>query len=244
MLEIKNVSKKFGFKEALSDINLSIDRGHIVGLFGANGAGKTVLMKCIMGYLNHEGSITLDGEKITCKNVDKISFGTCEHSFFPRLTALEHREFLKEQFPKFNEKRFDVLMEFFNLPPKRKLRFLSTGQKNQFETIMALSQGADYIILDEPFSGNDLLNREDLYKLIIGLLEPNETIIMSTHLIEEIKGFVDMAILIKDGKIIENVSVEELNEQGVDLTDFIRTSYGYDANRVIRALESINGRDE
>ena len=94
MVEIKNLGKCYGRTvKALTDINLSIGQGEIIGLFGENGAGKTTLMKCILGLLGHSGEILLDGEPITRKNIARLSFGTCEFSFFPEMSANEHAEF-------------------------------------------------------------------------------------------------------------------------------------------------------
>ena len=157
MLEVSHVSKKYrGCQQALEDVSLSVGPGEIVGIFGPNGAGKTTLLKCILGLLRYGfGSVTLDGQPITPKNIARLSFATCEHSFFPGLTAAGHRDFCAEHFPAFRAGRFQMLMDFFRLPEKRALRGFSTGQKNQFEVILALCQGADYILMDEPFAGND-----------------------------------------------------------------------------------------
>ena len=216
MLEIKNLTKRYGAKKALDSVNISFPRGEIVGLFGENGAGKTTLMKSILNFIKYNGEITLDGEKINHRNIEKISFATSEHSFFPALTPEGHKEFYKEHFPSFNEKRFRGLMEFFSLPEK-KLRTFSTGQKNQFEVILALSQGADYILMDEPFAGNDVFNREDFYKVLSGILEENETVILSTHLIEEVSDFIGRAVLIRNGQVIADKKTEELEAKRKDL---------------------------
>lgn len=243
MIEIKNVTKTYSAKPALSGVNLTLPRGEIVGLFGENGAGKTTLMKCILGFIMHRGEITLDGEPITTKNIAKISFATSEHSFFPNLSPQAHREFYMEHFPKFSEKRFNGLMEFFELPMEKALKGFSTGQKNQFEVILALCQGADYILMDEPFAGNDVFNREDFYKVLLGILEPNETVILSTHLIEEVSDFIGRAILIRKGEIIGDVTTMELEESGKSLLNFIKETYDYRADRVSRALDEISGDD-
>lgn len=244
MLELKNISKTYGFKQALKHVSLQFPRGEIVGLFGENGAGKTTLMKCALGFIPHAGSVTLDGAPITKKNIEKLSFATSEHSFFPNLTAEAHRDFYKEHFPAFSEKRFKGLMEFFSLPMHKALRTFSTGQKNQFEVILALSQGADYILLDEPFAGNDVFNREDFYKVLLGILEPNETVILSTHLIEEVSDFIGRAVLIHRGEIVGDVSVSQLEDEGKRLIDYVKETYNYRADRVGNALESITGEDE
>jgi ABC-type multidrug transport system ATPase subunit len=127
-------------------------------------------------------------------------------------------------------------MEFFQLPKKKALKSFSVGQQNQFEVIMALSQGADYILMDEPFSGNDVFNREDFYKVLLGILEPNETILLSTHLLEEVEKFIDRAVLIHQGKLVGDKLMEELEDEGKTLMSFVKETYHYRQDRVSRAL--------
>lgn len=245
MLELQSLSKTYpGGKRALDGVDLAIGPGEIVGLFGENGAGKTTLMKCVFGFLPHDGKILLDGEAVTRKNIERLSFATCEHSFFPSLTPSSHRAFYAEHFPKFRGKRFDALMEFFDLPAHKSLRSFSTGQKNQFEVILALSQGADYILMDEPFAGNDVFNREDFYKVLLGILEPSETVILSTHLLEEVSGFISRAILLRQGQVVGDVSALELDEQGISVMDYVKTTYRYQPDRVSRALDRLTGEEE
>ena len=237
MLEIKNLNKKYGSgKVALKNVNLTLPSGQIVGLFGENGAGKTTMMKSILGFIKYDGEITLDGEKITHKNIARISFATSEHSFFPALTPEGHKEFYKEHFDTFREKRFNALMEFFELPMHRKVGSFSTGQKNQFEVLLALSQGADYILMDEPFAGNDVFNREDFYKVLLGILEPTETVLLSTHLIEEVADFIGRAVLLHKGEIIGDLSLDEIEESGKSLIEIIKETYRYRADRVGKAI--------
>ena len=245
MLNWNNVYKSYwGANRALDSVSLSVGPGEIVGLFGANGAGKTTLLKCALGLLRYTGSVTLDGEPITHRNIARLSFATCEHSFFPGLTPAAHREFYKEHFPTFREKRFDALMDFFALPLHRRARGFSTGQKNQLEVTLALSQGADYILMDEPFAGNDVFNREDFYRLLLGLLEPGETIVLSTHLLEEVQHFISRAVLLDRGTIAGDVTTGELEERGESLMDFVKSSLHYRGDRVLETLEGLDDREE
>ncbi|MBM6886575.1 ATP-binding cassette domain-containing protein [Pseudoflavonifractor phocaeensis] len=244
MLELKDVKKTYlGGSTALDGINLTIGPGEIVGLFGENGAGKTTLMKCVLGLLRYQGTIALDGAPVTTRNIARLSFATCEHSYFPALTAKAHRAFYQEHFPNFRAKRFEALMDFFQLPMGKAIRGFSTGQKNQFEVILALSQGADYILMDEPFAGNDIFNREDFYKVLLGILEPEESILLSTHLLEEVQHFIGRAVLLHQGKVAGDVTTLELEEQGRGLMDFVKETYRYQADRVSRALDHLTDRE-
>ena len=201
MLEIKSLGKGYYGKEVLKGIDLEIGEGEIVGLFGENGAGKTTFLKCILGLLPFQGEILLDGKKIDKSNIGRLSFATCEHSFFLSLTASEHREFYQMHFGTFREKRFRGLMDFFELPMNKALKHYSLGQKNQFEVIMALCQGADYILMDEPFVGR--------------------------------------AILLRGGKIVGDVDMLELEEQGQNLTDYIKQVWQYRPDRVNQVLTEL-----
>ena len=241
MIEIRNLTKKYGSKKALDDVSLNIGPGEIIGLFGENGAGKTTMMKCIFNFIKYQGTILLDGEPIRRNNISRLAFATGEHSFFAELNAGAHADFYREHFPSFNEKRFEALMEFFRLPYDKKIREMSFGQQNQFEVIMALSQGADYIFMDEPFAGNDIFNRDDFYRVLAGMITEKETVILATHLIEEVSGFVGRAVLIKEGKIIGDKDTAELEEEGLTLVDYIRKSYHYDPDRAARLLSRIGG---
>ena len=244
MIEIKGLSKSYGTKDALLGVDLTIPQGEILGLFGENGAGKTTFLKCVLGYLRHRGTVTLDGEPITRQNIHRLSFATCEHSFFPALSPRGHRDFYQMHFPCWREKRFQGLMDFFELPMDRPAGKLSTGQKNQLEVILALCQGADYILMDEPFAGNDIFNREDFYKVLLGILEPTETVILSTHLLEEVEHFIGRAVLLRQGCIVGDVTTGELEDSGRILMDYVKEAYHYRSDRVRKALSELTGEEE
>lgn len=239
MIELKNVSKKYKDKIALNTCNLQIPKGQIIGLFGGNGAGKTTFMKCILGYITFDGEITIDGEKIDKRNIHKLSFATGDHSFFPSLTPDDHKIFYKKHFPTFNEKRYDALMEFFELPTRKKISQFSLGMQNQFEVVLAISQGAEYVFMDEPFAGNDVFNREDFYEVLVSVLTENETVIISTHLIEEIADYIDRAILIRKSEIIDDLNVKEIEESGKTLIEIVKEKYDYRADRIKTAVEQM-----
>ena len=102
---------------------------------------------------------------------------------------------------------------------------------------LALSQGADYILMDEPFSGSDLFNREDFYRVMLGLLSDHETVILSTHLLEEVKTFLSRAVLLRQGRLIGDISQQEMEDE--DLVTRVKQTYHYQADRVRKALSQL-----
>lgn len=241
MLEIQKVSKRYGAVQALSDVTFPVGPGEVVGLFGENGSGKTTLMKSILGLQSFKGIILLGGQPVTRSNANRLSFASTEHSCFPFLTAADHEAYYAKHFPKFRRERYVMLTKFFEIPLNRPIGNLSYGIQSQMEVILALCQGAEYILMDEPFVNYDLLNREDFYKIILGLLEPDETILLSTHLIEEVEGFINRALLIHEGKLVDDISTETIEASGTSLIDFVKKTYGYQSDRVGQALAEITG---
>ena len=245
MLECKHLTKAYpGKGRALEDVSFSLPRGEIVGLLGENGAGKTTLLKCLLGLLRFRGEVTLDGHPLAREDLAKLSFASCEHTFFPSLTPPAHRDFYAAHFPAFRHNRYAALMDFFALPAHRPVGKLSTGQQNQCEVILALCQGADYILMDDPFAGSDYFNRMDFYKVLLGILEPTETLFLSTHLVEEMAPFLGRAILLHQGKLVANATTADLEEAGTDLVTFCKQTYPYQANRVAKALARLTHGEE
>lgn len=241
MLEIRDACKYyFGSKAALDHLSLSIQPGEITALLGANGAGKTTLFRSILGLQRlSSGQILLDGEPIGPGNLQRLSFASSEHTFFGHLTPRQHRDFYREMFETFDEARFALLMDFFQLPYGRPLRSFSTGMKNQFELLLALSQGADYILLDEPFAGSDLFSRSDFYKLLAGMLRPTESVLLATHLVQEVRYLVNRALLLQDGRLIAETTADQLEQQGIELPQWLQQASGYQPGRAARALEKL-----
>mgnify|MGYP000080274177 FL=1 len=98
--------------------------------------------------------------------------------------------------------------------------------------------------MDEPFAGNDVFNREDFYRVLLGILEPTETILLSTHLLEEVQHFISRAVLLRSGRIAGDVTTAALEERSQSLMDYVRSACGYEPGRVLQALERMDGGGE
>ncbi len=218
--------------EGLCLLDLVIPDGQIVGILGENGAGKTTLLKLIAGLITPSfGDVWLDDRTPDMCRED-ISFITCEGSYFPELNADAHKELFTSLYPRFDGERFERLMGFFDLPYDKKLKYMSTGQKAKFEIALGFSKGAKYYLLDEPFLGKDVFARHDFLKLLSATLTGEETILISTHNIEEIENYLDRAIIFHKGVKKEDVMLDDIRDAGKKLIDVMASAVGYNKTRI------------
>lgn len=234
MLEARKISYHYRNNQfALRNISFSLPRGHIVGLLGANGAGKTTLIRCLAGLIRTEsGKVTLDGQSGESTR-GSIAYISGEGASVGKLTPAQTGDFLADFYPRFDRKRFDKLLEYFELP-RRAIRSMSTGERAKAELAAGVSLGADYILMDEPFSGKDVFTRRDFLKILAGGLRENETVLLSTHLVEEVERFIDRVLVLHEGELMADADVDELHQGGETLLGVLRKTTGYDEQRAAK----------
>ncbi len=232
MIEIKHVKKYYGTKAlGLMDESALINSGEVVGILGQNGAGKSTLLKAVMGLTElTAGQVLIEG-KTPVEMHREMAFITHGGSYFPHLTPWGYGEFLSEYFPGFNKERYEKLLKFFELEPGTKIKTFSHGQKARLEMCAGLSKMARYIIMDEPFLGEDILTRQDFIKLMASSIKEDETILVSTHHVNEIENFLDRAIILRRGRIAADVYIDDLKNQGKTLQQLIMELSGYSGDR-------------
>jgi len=232
MIEIKNATKYYGRKElGLYMVSARINKGEVVGILGQNGSGKTTLLKAIMGLTElNEGKILIEGKPPT-QMYHKMAFITEEGSYFPWMTPYEYGAFLSDFIPGFNLKLYRSLLDFFEIEPFKKISSLSTGQKSKLEISAGFSKGAQYILMDEPFLGSDIFTRKDFLKLLISNLKQDETILIATHIIEDIENFIDRAIILKFGRIKADLYIDDIRKNGKSLESVMMEAMNYDESR-------------
>lgn len=222
MIELKGVKKYYGRAcIGLMKESVVIKKGEAVGILGENGSGKTTMLKAVMGLLElNEGEVLIEG-KPAVKMHGKMAFITEEGSFFPNMKPLEYGEFLSNYVPGFDMKRYRGMLKHFSLDTTKKIRGFSRGQKSKLEISAGLCRNAEYIIMDEPFFGNDITTRRDFVKLMASGLEGNETILLATHLIDDIENFIDRAIILCHGRITADVYIDNMRNNGRTLEEYL-----------------------
>ncbi|MGB9873670.1 MAG: LPS export ABC transporter ATP-binding protein [Hydrogenobacter sp.] len=224
MLIAQGVRKKYKGREVLKGIDLSVDRGQIVGLLGPNGAGKTTLFNCLVGFTSvDEGSISLDGKDITHMPAHRraregITFLPQEHTLFEDLTVMENLLIFLEFFEDSKTRRLtraEELLTDFGLYEIRdiKAKYISGGQKRRLEIARSLIPKPKYILFDEPFAGIDPILVADIRLMIINLKSQNIGVLITDHNVRETIRIVDKVYIISEGKIIAEGSPEQVVHQ-------------------------------
>ena len=203
MIELKQVTKRYGQAAVLKNITLSIDEPGIYCLLGRNGAGKTTLLKSIAGYQNiTDGCIKVNGKEITTSTLDT---GVSYIENFAKHFNLPVRKLLKiasEVNPDYDYDFASEMMERFELDGKKKFNHLSLGMKTMVSTIICLASSKAVILLDEPVLGFDAIMRVEFYGMLTESFKKHpRIIIVSTHIIEEIAKTIEKLIIIDRGSI-------------------------------------------
>lgn len=215
MIEINNVTKRFGDFTAIENMSFKVENGSIYGLVGYNGAGKTTLLKTIADvYRADGGSITLDGKKIKDSKEEKerIFYVPDDIYFVANSTMDKMAQFYAGFYPKFNFETYNKLVEVFGLNPKKRLNGFSKGMQRQAEMVLAMSTRPDVLLLDESFDGLDPAKRALMRELIIEYAsETGASVIISSHNLHELENMCDHVGLINGKKLVINTSVDDMS---------------------------------
>lgn len=227
MIEVKNVSKRYGRKKVLNNLSFSAAKGEITCLIGINGVGKTTIMKAIMALTPiSSGEILLDGEKITKDSFEKITYIPDTLTMPSNMKIQDTFTFMDDFYESWNAGRAEELLQFFKLNRTDRLGDLSKGNAAKVNLLLGLALDVDYLLMDEPFSGIDMFSREQIAEVFTSHLIEGRGVIITTHEINDIEHLIDQAILIENGQVIKQFNVEEVREnEGKSVVDVMREVY-------------------
>lgn len=227
IIEIKQLEKKYGNKEVLKGLNLTISSGQIVGLLGPNGCGKTTLIKTIVGLIkDYKGTILIDGNPPNTYTKSIVSY-------LPEKTYLSNWMTVKDAFYLFNdfytnfniEKARDMAYSL-HLEETQKITTMSKGMQEKIQLILVMSREAKIYILDEPIGGVDPAARDYILSTILKNYSSESSILLSTHLIHDVERIFDKVLFLKDGKIELDEYVDAIREQkGLSIDALFREVY-------------------
>lgn len=241
MLKVENITKYYGNNLAVDNLSFSVEDGCIFGLLGSNGAGKTTTFRIIMGLLDsNKGKVTLNDKAIDYSVTDKIGFVTEERSLLTKLTVKEQVIYygrLKGMSEEEILKKLDEWLVKFNIVDykDRKIKELSKGNQQKIQFIAAVINEPKLLILDEPFTGLDPINVQQLKDAIYELKSKGCSIIFSSHQMEHIEQFCEQLVILVKGKTVISGNLKDIKEQYQKKNIFIRGDISKEE------LESIEG---
>ena len=214
LLECKNVCKSFGNKKILHNINLKIPRGKIIGLVGKNGMGKTTLIKLINNLLTlSDGEILVNGKKIGVDSKKIISY-LPERTYLDKsLKVKEALNYFQDFYDNFDKEKAVKLLMDLQIDLNEQISKMSKGMQEKLQLVLVMSRNAELYILDEPLGGVDPATRDYILDTILKNFSEGASVIISTHLIQDIERILDEVIFIDKGKIILQSDADELREK-------------------------------
>ena len=237
-IRVDHVSKSFGKAKALDDVSLSFEHGKIHALLGRNGAGKSTLLGLIANRIFVDGEPAADNAralaKLYCMNDKKM---------YPENLRLDN--LFKEMgrfYEGFDRTAAAGFAEAFGLDLRKKIGSLSTGYRSIYQLVVGLSLDVDYLLLDEPVLGLDANHRELFYKLLLDdYLEKQRTVIIATHLIEEVANLVEQVTIVDRGRVLLASSAEELRASGYSVSGRTADVAAYCAGMEVLDVEELGG---
>lgn len=220
LVKITNLTKKYQSKEALSNVNLTLEAGHIIGLLGPNGSGKTTLMKILTGVIkDYDGAVSVGGKGVGPETKALVSYLPDASYFSDWMTPVDVISLFKDFYADFDEHKCREMLKRLGLNEKQRIKTMSKGMIEKFQLCLVMSRNAKLYILDEPIGGVDPAARDYILDTILTNYNEDATIFMSTHLISDVERIFDTVIFLKEGEIvlegnIDNIRAKE--EKSID----------------------------
>lgn len=242
-VECKNVTKRYRGVEALKEINFTMEHGKIYGVLGRNGAGKTTLMHLLTAQLlPTSGEVLIDGvppfENRDCLN--RLCFIKESQPYIKHLTISQTLDLAASVFPNWNRALAERLVGDFRLPPRRKMKQLSRGMESAVGIVIGLASRAPITLFDEPYLGLDAVGRNLFYdRLLEDYTEHPRTIILSTHLIDEVSKLFEHVMIIHEGQLLLNQEADALRKAAFTVSGRAEAVERFVANKEVLHLEGI-----
>ena len=234
MIKLQDITKRYGNSTAIDHISINLEDNKIYCLLGCNGAGKTTLMKMIAGHINASGgSIEVDGKLVnTAQMPDTVSF--IENRATQFNTKLNNLIHMASELDSGFDRAFAFRMtKKFHLDTDKKIGQLSFGMQTMFNTLLSLASNRKIILLDEPLLGLDAIMRNKFYNLLNDSFENHpHTIMLSTHLIDEMTKSAEELIILDKGKVILRSTINDIDEKAYSITGA--------AGAIVPILENLN----
>lgn len=226
LVECKGLKKSYGKIPVIKELDLSLERGRIIGILGPNGSGKTTLIKILAGILNkNAGEVTISGKSIGIETKKIVSYLPERTYFSPNMRVKDTINFFEDFYEDFRRDRAEQMLESLNISKNSKIKQLSKGTREKVQLVLVMSREAEVYLLDEPMGGVDPAARDYILRTIISNYNEDATVVITTHLISDIENVLDEVVFIKQGEVYLKESVDD-----------IRTKYNKSVDALFREV--------
>ena len=209
-----HLSKKYGSKMALQDLNLQLPAGKIIGLLGPNGSGKTTLLKLAAGLLTpSQGHIEIDGKAVGVETKSIVSYLPDRTYLRSSQRIVDQLDFFQDFYEDFDRVRAETMLYDLGIAPTARFGTLSKGNKEKVQLVLVMSRRAKLYLLDEPIGGVDPAARDYILRTVLTNYDRDATVLISTHLIADIEQILDEVIFLKNGSLVLQKTVDEIREE-------------------------------
>ncbi|MGD0384169.1 MAG: ABC transporter ATP-binding protein, partial [Thermoguttaceae bacterium] len=217
VISAQQVYRRFGDKEVLRGVDLTIPRGSVVGLLGKNAAGKSTLIKCLLGLLRiNAGNLQVfndDSWSLSAARKARLGYVPQEISLYSWMRVSQIIQYTAAFYPKWNWDLSDHLVSQWELPPKDRVGPLSAGQIQKLALVLALGHEPDLLVLDEPLASLDPIARRDFLRTILDIAQSeNRTVLFSTHITTDLERVADRVAILRDGQIVFHDELDVLKD--------------------------------
>ena len=216
MINIQNLHFSYRKKMVFDALNLQFHPGHVYGLLGRNGTGKSTLLKNIAGLLfPRKGTITVDGNTPLHREPKFLQdiFMVPEEFYLPNISISQFLKFHAPFYGRFNYEQFNKYIKLFDIPWDSTLQNMSYGQKKKVLISFSLATNARFLLMDEPTNGLDIISKSQFRRVLAEALDENRCIIISTHQVKDLENLIDRVTIIDDGKILFDQDVEAISQR-------------------------------
>lgn len=214
LVKVTGLTKKYQNKAALSNLNLELEPGHIIGLLGPNGSGKTTLIKILTGAIrDFDGAVTIGGKTIGPDTKAMVSYLPDTAYFSPWMCPLDMIGLFRDFYADFDEHKCREMLKRLDLNEKQKIKTMSKGMIEKFQLCLVMSRNARLYILDEPIGGVDPAARDYILDTILTNYSEDATIFMSTHLISDVERIFDTVVFLREGEIVLQGNIDNIREK-------------------------------
>lgn len=234
ILESREITKKYGSKIAVNQVSLGLETGLVYAMLGPNGSGKTTWMKMAAGLVKPtSGEILYQGNPVGVESRKEIAYMSTEPYFYNWMSVADVGKYYEDFFQDFSMEKYNEMISRMELTGDMKAKKLSSGMMAKLKIAVTMAREAKIYLLDEPLNGIDILAREQIMKSILEAIASDVTLVISSHLVDELERVADAAVFMKDGQLAEQCMIEELRiNRHKSVVDLYREIYGHGGETV------------